>query len=107
MTAAMVIAVYQPHEGKEQELLELVRAHVPTLQRLELATDDPPMLGRSSSGAIVEVFAWRSENAAAAAHDHPAVAAIWEAMAKVCDYLPPARLPEAQRTFGHFDALER
>lgn len=107
MAAAMVFAVYQPHEGKEQELLELVRVHVPELQRLELATDDPPFLGRSASGAIVEVFAWRSENAASAAHDHPAVAVIWEAMAKVCDYVPPAQLPEAQRTFGHFEALRR
>lgn len=107
MAAAMVIAVYQPHEGKEQELLELVRAHVPALQRLELATDDPPFLGRSAGGALVEVFAWRSENAASAAHEHPAVAEIWEAMAKVCDYIAPARLPEAQRSFGHFEVVER
>jgi len=39
MTTEIVIAMYRPHEGKTDELYMPLRDHLPTLRRLELATD--------------------------------------------------------------------
>ncbi|MCX6119637.1 MAG: hypothetical protein NT027_19030 [Proteobacteria bacterium] len=45
-----------------------------------------------------------SEAAAKRSHDHPAVAKIWEAMAKVCDFGTLNQLPESQKVFPQFQS---
>ena len=45
---SLVIAMYRPHPGREDELENLIRKHVPTLRDLELATSRPPILARSA-----------------------------------------------------------
>jgi len=98
----IVIAMYKPKAGKIQELEPLVRKHFATLKEYGLATDKTPFIGRSTDGTILEVFEWVSAEAARTAHDHPAVAKIWEAMAVVCDFGKLEQLPEAKNTFPHF-----
>jgi hypothetical protein len=98
----MVVAMYRPKEGKLVELEALVRKHFPTLKEYGLTTEAPPFVSRSTDGTILEVFEWASDSAAQKAHDHPAVAKIWEAMAMVCDFGKLEQLPEAKKVFPHF-----
>lgn len=98
----VVIAMYRPKEGKVKELESLVHKHFPTLKEYGLTTNREPYLGRSTDGTILEIFEWVSNEAAQKAHDHPAVAKIWEAMAVVCDFGRLEQLPEAKNRFPHF-----
>lgn len=98
----VVIAIYRPKTGKTPELEALVKKHFSTLKEYGLTTDNSSFIGRSSDGSILEVFEWISAEAAEKAHDHPAVAKIWEAMAVVCDFGALEQLPEAKGRFPHF-----
>lgn len=98
----VVIAMYRPKNGKVKELESLVQKHFPVLKEYGLTTDKASFIGRSSDGTIVEIFEWLNPEAAKKAHDHPAVAKIWEAMAVVCDFGTLSQLPEAQNQFPHF-----
>ncbi len=100
--SVVVMAIYRPKDGKISELEVLVHKHFPTLSEYGLTTKNPPFIGRSSDGSIIEVFEWASEEAAKKAHDHPAVAKVWEAMAMVCDFGRLEQLPESKKPFPHF-----
>lgn len=100
--SVVVIAMYRPKDGKLAELEKLVRKHFPTLQEYGLTTDRLPFIGRSEDGTILEIFEWISVDAAKKAHDHPAVAKIWEAMAMVCEFGKLEELGEAKKVFPHF-----
>ena len=98
----VVIAMYRPKEGKLAELEKLVQKHFSVLKEYGLTTDRESFIGRSSDGTILEIFEWASASAAEKAHDHPAVAKIWEAMAMVCEFGRLEQLPEAANRFPHF-----
>jgi hypothetical protein len=49
----VVIVAYRPKPGREAELLELTRDHVPFLRRLGLATDRPTTVMQNRDGVIV------------------------------------------------------
>lgn len=103
MKPEVVIAMYKPHEGKDDELRALIRKHVPTLRRLELITDRPASLLRSRDGTYLEIFEWREVGVV---HEHPEVARIWEAMELVADFVSLSNLAEARRSFPHFTPVE-
>lgn len=98
----VVIAMYRPKAGKTKELEALVQRHFPILKEYGLTTGKESFIGRSSDGTFVEVFEWANMEAAEKAHDHPAVAKIWEAMAVVCDFGTLSQMPEATNRFPHF-----
>jgi hypothetical protein len=102
----VVFALYKPHEGKDGELRQLLAEHVPTLRRLELATDRPVILLKSKNGTYVEIFEWSNENAAGLAHHHPEVATVWEALGKVCDLATLDSLEETKGMFPHFEPVD-
>ena len=101
----MVIVGYRPKPGREAELLALVREHVPGLRDLGLATHRPALAMRAQDGTIVEVFEWR-EGAIAKAHENPAILAMWERYAAVCDYVPLEQLSETKALFAQFEPIE-
>ena len=101
----MVIVAYRPKAGRDHELLELTKDHVPFLRRLGFATDRPATAMKGEDGVIVEVFEWKS-GALAAAHKHPAVQALWSMYAAVCDNVPLHELPEAKELFAQFAPIE-
>lgn len=103
----VVFAIYRPKPGREKALEDLLARHVPTLRRLGLATDRPPLLLRSKDSSFVEVFGWVDGDAARKAHAHPEVAALWEAMGEVADFPGLADLPEARTRFAHFRPANR
>lgn len=101
----IVFALYRPHPGKADQLMSIVRDHVPALQRLELATQRAPIACAAQDGTIVEIFEWADGEAAGRAHHHPEVAAIWERMGAIADFATLADLPEAKQPFAHFSPV--
>ena len=101
----IVIVAYRPKAGHDDELLDLVKDHVPFLRRLGLATDRPASAMRGKDGVIVEVFEWKT-GAIASAHENPDVQALWGRYAAVCDYVPLHELPEAKDMFAQFEAID-
>jgi hypothetical protein len=71
-SAAIVIAAYKPKPGKEADLLQLTREHVPLLRAEGLVTDRPVTACQAKDGTIVEVFEWVA-GGMERAHTNPAV----------------------------------
>ena len=101
-----VIVAYRPKPGCAQALEALLSRHLRILAEQGLVTDRPACFMRGEDGTMVEVFEWRSAEAIEQAHGNPAVGALWDEFARVCDYLPLSALPETQRLFAEFDAIE-
>ncbi|HPF15433.1 MAG: hypothetical protein H6830_10455 [Planctomycetes bacterium] len=101
-----VIALYRPHPGKEEALLNLVRMHHGVLLDEGLATDEHPQVLKSQNGTLLEIFEWKDAEAVQAAHSNPAVLALWDAFSAVCDFVPLSSLPEAERPFPHFERVD-
>jgi hypothetical protein len=101
----LVIVAYKPKPGKEADLLQLTREHVPLLRAEGLATDHPVTACQARDGTIVEVFEW-AEGAIERAHTNPAVMKLWERYAAACDIVPLSSLPEASNMFASFTPLK-
>lgn len=98
----IVISCYKAKAGKEKALRALIVDHVPTLQRIGLVTERPPILMEAKDGTLIEVFEWASPEAIEAAHGHPAVLRMWGEYGKVCDSIPVAQVPETAQLFSEF-----
>lgn len=101
----VVIVVYKPKPGKVKEFFELLREHVPVLTKEKLITDRKPIILRSKSGAIVEIFEWASAEAIDQAHGNANVQKLWEQFNDVCDYAPLSALEERDAIFPDFDSI--
>jgi hypothetical protein len=101
-----VIVAYRPRPGKEQQLLDLTREHLPILRSEGLATDRPSYVMKSTDGTIIEVFEWKSGEAIAAAHQNP----VWQAMcgrySEACEYISLENLTESKNMFAEFEPVE-
>jgi len=106
MLGQIVIVAYRPHEGKEEQLLDLVRQHLPVLREQGLATERQPVVMRAGNGVLVEIFEWKSAAAVEEAHANAAVQSLWDKFSKVCDYEVLANLPECQRPFSPFEPVD-
>ncbi len=106
MSEQIVIAMYRPDEGKRQDMLDYVKDHVGTLREYELVTDRPSLLMEAADGTLLEIFEWVSGEAAASAHEHPAIAKIWEGMGTVGSFSTLASLKESGSTFPHFTPVD-
>jgi quinol monooxygenase YgiN len=100
------IACYKPKPGKDADLLQIVKEHVPILRQEKLATDRVAHAMRCKDGTIVEVFEWASAEAIAAAHKNPNVLAMWQKFFAVCGCVPLKTLPEANDMFAGFEPVE-
>ncbi|MHC4081882.1 MAG: hypothetical protein ACYS15_12870 [Planctomycetota bacterium] len=101
-----VIAVYRPHVGKEKELLEVVKEHVPILRGQGFVTDRPPAVMRGKDGTIVEVFEWKSLEAVEEAHRNEAVLEMWGRFNEACECQSLSTLDESSDQFAMFDPVE-
>jgi hypothetical protein len=101
----IVLVGYRPFEGKLLELLALIREHVVILRAEGLATEREPIVLKSSSGLVVEVFEWVSGDAIQKAHTNAAVQVLWERFGAVCTYEPLQNLNEWTNLFAEFEAL--
>ena len=103
--ASVVVVAYRPKAGKRDELLELVREHVPYLRSVGMATERVAVIAEASDGTIVEVFEW-APGGVEKAHHHPGVGKLWERFFAACDAVPLKDLPEASSLFAGFKPLE-
>jgi quinol monooxygenase YgiN len=86
------IVTYVPKQGKEEELLALVKKHEPALRKTGLVTAEPFKLWkafdvRKERVAFMEYFQWRDGQASDTAHQTPEVMAVWEPMGPVLEEL--------------------
>lgn len=102
----LVMALYKAKPGKDSELRGLIKEHFPLLKQYGLTTDRVPFIAQSSNGTYLEVFEWKNAAAAKSAHDHPAIAKIWEAMGMICSFEKLENLPEISKPFPHFEQVE-
>jgi hypothetical protein len=98
----VTVALYRPSPSKDQELRELIAMHLPTLKRLGLITDRPSLLMKSKNGTYIEIFEWSTGGSAYQAEQHPEVAKIWEAMARIAELPALNSLEEASMGFPQF-----
>lgn len=103
-TETIVVVAYKPKPGKQADLLQLTREHVPLLRAEGLATDRAVIVCQAKDGTIVEVFEW-AVGGAERAHTNPAVLQLWERYAAACDFVPLASLPESSTMFASFTPL--
>lgn len=101
----LVICSYRIRRGREAEARRLLKEHVPLLRRHGLLTERPAIQGKGAAGTVVEVFEWVSKEASRQAPSIPEISAHWKAMAEAMNFTPLALLPEAQRPFANFTAL--
>lgn len=102
----MVVAVYQPKRKQAAKLLALVKAHGPCIKEQGLASDRPRVVMQAEDGTIIEIFEWKDDAAAQAAHSNEAVQKIWSAMGEAADFIPLAEVPGADMLFSHFTPLD-
>ena len=100
-----VIAAYRPKPGQQVALHAVVAEHGRVLREQGLITEQMPQVMQAADGSLIEVFEWQSAQAVAAAHDNPAVQALWARFASACDYVPLNTLAEAQEMFAEFEAV--
>lgn len=105
MKGVIAIVAYRPKQGKEKELLELVRNRVPTLKKEGLVTDRAPIIMRAKDGTIIEVSEWKSQAAIDAAHKNPNVLAMWQKFFAACDSVRLKSLAEAGEMFAGFEPV--
>jgi hypothetical protein len=101
----IVIVAYRSKPGKEDDMLELTREHVPLLRAEGLATDHPVTACQATDGTVVEVFEW-VPGGVERAHTNPVVRKLWERYAASCDIVPMVSLPEASKMFASFTPFE-
>lgn len=101
----VVLAAYKPKDGKDKELEKLIQKHVPTLRELGLITSRPTLTMKSADGTYIEIMEWVDANSAETAHEHPAVAQIWEAMEHISQFRKLSDLDEAKKPFSHYQTV--
>jgi hypothetical protein len=100
-----VTATYRVPKTAESAFVKLLKVHWPTLRRLKLVGPAKPVILRAEEkgGALyIEVFDWVSMAAVNLAHRAPEVAAVWDAMGRVCS--PRAGKPPME--FPHFERVD-
>lgn len=86
------IVTYIPKQGKEAELLALVRKHEPALRKVGLVTGEPFRVWkaydiRKQREQFIEYFVWKDGKSSDIAHQTPEVMAVWEPMGPVLEEL--------------------
>jgi len=104
-TTKIAMAMYKPKKGKSEELKNILKEHLPTLRKMELITERPPLLLESENGTIIEIFEWTGDAAKDAAHKHPAIRVIWGKMMDICSFPSLKDLPEAKHSFPNFTRI--
>ena len=103
---SLVICCFRPKPGKADELLEVIKTHMPTLRSQGFITDRPAYVMRAKDGTIIEVFEWKSEEHTARAHENPVVLDMWKRFEACCDYVTLRDLDETESPFPNFEPVD-
>jgi hypothetical protein len=102
----ITIAIYRPKTGKDEELLKLVREHMPILKKEKLITDRKAIVMQAADKAVVEIFEWRSAGAIEEAHKNPEVLKLWDRFNAICDFEIPVNVKEFHNMFSEFTPID-
>lgn len=102
----MVICAFRPKPGKDDELLGVVRDHLPILRGLGLATERPTLAMKAKDGTVVEVFEWVSSEAIERAHHDPEVRKLWDRYEACSDYIKVNQVPESDQMFAGYEPID-
>ncbi len=102
----IVISAFKPKPGKESELHEIVKTHVPILRELGMATNKTVIAMKAKDGTILEVFEWVSAQAISDAHNHPRVHQMWAEFEACCEYIKLDDVQECKGLFAEFTPIE-
>ncbi len=103
----IVFALYRPKPGRADDLLAIVRGHLPALRKLGLVTARVPIVARSrKDGTIIEAFEWASPQAIERAHRDPVVQKLWARFAECAEYPAFGQLAEAGEVFAGFEPVD-
>ncbi len=85
MAKVPTLVLYRPKDGRENDLLAILKKHAPALRAAKLADREPAKLfhaadKRTGRTTFVERFAWADETASSRAHHNKKVQAVWGAM---------------------------
>ena len=103
---SLVICCFRPKPGKADELLEVIKTHMPTLRSQGFITDRPAYAMQAKDGTIIEVFEWKSEEHTARAHENPVVLDMWKRFEACCDYVTLRDLDETENPFPNFEPVD-
>lgn len=101
----IVIVAYRPKPGKEADLIQLTREHVPILRAEGLVTDRKVIACVAADGTVIEAFEWAA-GGIEKAHENPQVLALWERYSRVCEYVPLNTVAETVQMFASFAPLD-
>ena len=101
-----VICSFRPKPGKDAELLDVLKGHMPCLRGEGLVTDRDACFMRASDGTIIEVFEWKSAEHSERAHENAAVLEMRERLKACCDYLTLRDVPDTAGPFPNFESVE-
>ncbi len=85
--ATTAVRRYRVAEAQRAPLERLLAMHWRVLHVAELVTDEPPMIFRRTADDVtefIEVFTWRTADAAARAADTSAVVQVWRQLQACC-----------------------
>ena len=102
----IVIAVFKPNPGQEEQLKQVIADRLPLLRGLGLATDRINITMQASNGEILDVSEWVDDAAIDRAHESPEVMKHWERYEECCEYVELKSLAEAGHMFSTFDAVD-
>jgi hypothetical protein len=105
MSSLITMALYQPKDGKNYKLKEILQNHVPTLRQEDLITDQELITIQAEDGTIIEIFEWKSVESKDKAHQLPNVMGIWKEIMEVADIKRFADLTESQMPFPNFKRI--
>jgi len=85
----IVLCMYRVSAGSEQQFLHLLERHWPTLDRAGLVTSKRPTVLRATDRhgrvAFLELFRWKDETSAHAAHISSDVSEIWRPIGELTE----------------------
>jgi hypothetical protein len=103
MAANTVMAVYRARDGCEEQLVDLLRRHYPTLNSLGLVANSGAILLRSpEEPAFIEIFEWKSQDAIRIAHEAKEVQALWAGLGDIARHITLTDLKESGKMFAKF-----
>ncbi|MEH7305153.1 putative quinol monooxygenase [Neobacillus drentensis] len=105
MSSLVFMALYRPKPGKEEDLKEVLKVHIPTLREEELISSRELLTLQAADGTIIEIAEWRSTEAIEKAHQSAKVMAVWDKIGSLAELTSLSTLAEAQQPFPNFKPL--
>jgi quinol monooxygenase YgiN len=105
MSALVFMALYRPNPGKENELKEILKSHIPVLREEGLLTERELLTLQAEDGTIIEIAEWKSSEAIDKAHQSEKVMAVWNKIAAAAELTNLSSLAESQYPFPNFKAI--